>query len=160
MVGMINILEYQYADNKGAAINGQTFASPLAYNGTDVDYSSAKVAHEGVAEANLNTDGSYTPRWTPIRGKVYVMTADGPVEVALNANGAIPAENIRAGNEISYWYDNETVPVDAPAIKLDIRSIPVETKSRKLKAIWSFDAQYELLKEYGSDMRNVRVKLA
>ena len=136
---MINILEYQYADNKGAAINGQTFASPLAYNGTDVDYSSAKVAHEAVDA--LNTDGSYTPKWTPIRGKVYFMTADGPVEVALDANGNLSAGNIAVGNEISYWYDNETVPVDAPAIKLDIRSIPVETKSRKLKAIWSFDAK-------------------
>lgn len=141
---MINILEYQYANNKGAAVNGQTFASPLAYQGTDVDYSSAKVTHEGVDV--LNDDGSYTPKWKPVRGKGYVIGADGPVEITVNEDGNFT--NVVVGNEITYYYDNETVPVDAPSIKLDIRSLPVETKSRKLKAIWSFDAQYELTKEW------------
>lgn len=135
---MINILEYQYADNKGAAVNGQTFASPLAYQGTEVNYSSSKVAHEGVDV--LNEDGTYAPKWKPVRGKGYVMKdGQAPTEITLNTDGNFTG--VEVGDEVTYYYDNETVPVDAPSIKLDIRSLPVETKSRKLKAIWSFDAK-------------------
>lgn len=149
-VGMINILEYQYGDDKGVARRGQTFASPLAYQGTDVDYTSATVKSEVIS------DGQTTLTWVPVKPETFHVYRDGQVVngITVEIDGTINGE-IKAGDVVSYFYDNETVPVNAPTIKLDIRSIPVETKSRKLKAIWSFDAAYELTKEYGQDMQTM-----
>lgn len=149
-VGMINILEYQYGDDKGVARRGQTFASPLAYQGTDVDYTSATVKSEVIS------DGQTTLTWVPVKPETFHVYRNGQVVngITVEIDGTINGE-IKAGDVVSYFYDNETVPVNAPTIKLDIRSIPVETKSRKLKAIWSFDAAYELTKEYGQDMQTM-----
>lgn len=149
-VGMINILEYQYGDDKGVARRGQTFASPLAYQGTDVDYTSATVKSEVIS------DGQTTLTWVPVKPETFHVYRAGQVVsgITVEIDGTINGE-IKAGDVVSYFYDNETVPVNAPTIKLDIRSIPVETKSRKLKAIWSFDAAYELTKEYGQDMQTM-----
>lgn len=149
-VGMINILEYQYANNKGVATTGQTFASPLAYQGTDVDYSSATIKSEVI------TEGQTHLTWIPVKpNSFHAYRAGTPLEgITVDVDGKITGD-IQAGDVVSYFYDNETAPVNAPSIKLDIRSIPVETKSRKLKAIWSFDAAYELTKEYGQDMQTM-----
>lgn len=141
-VGMVNILEYQYGSTKGAAQQGQTFASPLAYQGTASDYTSGEIKSEKIAA------GQTTLTWVPVKPNTFHVYRDGAVVegITVDTEGKITGE-IKEGDVVSYFYDNETVPVDAPTIKLDIRSIPIETKSRKLKAIWSFDASYELMKE-------------
>ena len=149
-VGMINILEYQYGSNKGAARQGQVFASPLAYQGMNVDYTSAEVKSEVIA------DNQKTLTWTPvIPGSFHVYRDGAAVEgITAEVDGTINGD-IHAGDVVSYFYDNETAPVEAPTLKLDIRSLPVECHSRKLKALWSFNAQYELFKEYGADMQTM-----
>lgn len=147
-VGMINILEYQYADDKGNALNGQTFASPLAYNGTDRQYASSAVTETMTAAVPQGTTNVL--KWTPVKTEsVHVYAPDGTEYegVVFDQSGTLVTGALNAGDMVTYLYDNETVPVRAPKIKLDIRSLPVETKSRKLAAIWSFDAQYELTKE-------------
>lgn len=136
-VGMINILEYQYGSNKGQAKEGQVFNSPLANaSGVIADYSSAQVVKETLG-ADLK------PQWTPVVGTVYNVTKGAAANV--KEDGTV--EGASNNDIITYMYDNETVPVEAPEIKLNIRSLPVETRSRKLKALWSFDAAYELDKE-------------
>lgn len=151
-VGMINILEYQYGSDKGAAKNGQVFASPLAYQGMNTEYTASTVT-ETFVEAGAATDaaGNYIPNWTPVIN-AFNMKQNKAIEIV---DGAFKKEDIADGDTIVYRYDNETVPVEAPTMKLDIRSLPVETHSRKLKALWSFDAQYELYKEYGSDLQTM-----
>lgn len=149
-VGMINILEYQYGSNKGAAKDGQVFASPLAYQGMNAEYTSA-------ANTETLTAGQSELKWNKaIRPDTFhVYRAGAEVEsITVDTEGKITGD-VQEGDIATYLYDNETVPVAAPTMKLDIRSIPVETKSRKLAAIWSFDAQYELMKEYGSDMQTM-----
>lgn len=148
-VGMINILEYQYGSNKGAAKDGQVFASPLAYQGMAPDYTSA-------ATSETLTSGQTELSWKPVRPEtLHVYRAGVEVNgITVDVEGKLTGA-VQEGDIVTYLYDNETVPVAAPTMKLDIRSIPVETKSRKLAAIWSFDAQYELMKEYGSDMQTM-----
>ena len=149
-VGMINILEYQYGSNKGAAKDGQVFASPLAYQGMNAEYTSA-------ATTEVLTAGQTELKWNKaVRPEtLHVYRAGAEIEgITVDTEGKITG-TIQEGDIATYLYDNETVPVAAPTMKLDIRSIPVETKSRKLAAIWSFDAQYELMKEYGSDMQTM-----
>lgn len=153
-VGMINILEYSYGSDKGSAANGQVFASPLGYQGMNPYYTTASVDGEEIpagSEAKL--------QYTPVKaGSVRVVKADGTlregVALADAATGKITG-TFELGDKAYYLYDNETVPVTAPQIKLDIKSLPIETQSRKLSAIWAFDAQYELSKEYGQDMQQL-----
>ena len=149
-VGMINILQYQYGSNKGSAKAGETFASPLGYQGMNPYYTTASVDGEDVVA------GEVYLQYTPVKpGTVRFIGEDGQVQ-NLEVEDAFTGKITAPGNgKVYYLYDNETVPVTAPQIKLDIKSIPIETTSRKLTAIWAFDAQYELSKEYGQDMQQL-----
>lgn len=153
-VGMINILEYQYGSNKGAAERDKTFASPLFYNGMNEEYTTGHVTIEATREQV--TAKVINPDWKPVL-KAYNLSQSK--ELKINEDGTIGDNNgdatFKAGDVIVYTYDNETVPVQSPQIKLNIKSLPVETKARKLSAIWSFDAQYELSKEYGADLQQL-----
>lgn len=145
---MINIFEYKYGTDKGAAHRGQTFASPLGYQGMNSEYTTSAITGEIIPSDH---SGDYTPAFGPVKGgKVFV----NGTEVAL-VNGAIPSASATAGASVDYFYDNESVPVQTPQIMVNIKSLPIETKSRKLSAVWAFDAQYELSKEYGADMQQL-----
>lgn len=155
-VGMINIFDYQYASNKGEAVAGQTFASPLAYAGTDQQYTSSAVSE--TVKTAVTTTGTQVLTWTPVKpATVHVYGSNGAekTDVTFDTAGNLTAGTLAVGDLITYLYDNETVPVTAPQIKLDIKSLPIETRSRKMSAVWSFDAQYELTKEYGQDMQQL-----
>ena len=146
-VGMINILQFAYGSDKGSARNGEVFASALGYQGMNPSYSASSVDGEELTAV----DGKYYLAYTPVKeGTVRVQKADGSfinVDVVDVNTGEIDATSLADGDKAYYLYDNETVPVNAPMIKMDIKSIPITTQARKLKAIWSFDAQYELMKE-------------
>lgn len=133
---MINILEYQYGSDKGSAKAGQTFASPLAYQGMNPYYTTASVDGEDVVE------GENFLQYTPVKpDSVRFVAADGTV-TNLEVEDAFTGKITAPGDgKVFYLYDNETVPVTAPQIKLNIKSLPIETKSRKLSAIWAFDAK-------------------
>lgn len=158
-VGMINVLEYQYGSTKGSATNGQVFASPLGYQGMNPYYTTASVD----GEALLSETTPQTLKYTPVKaGTVRIVDGTGAMltettDYTVSGDTITLTETGKAKTELKayYLYDNETVPVTAPQIKLDIKSIPIETKSRKLSAIWAFDAQYELSKEYGADMQQL-----
>lgn len=153
-VGTINILQYQYGTTKGSAKAGETFASPLGYQGMNPTYTSSAVDGEDLF---AGADGKYYLQYTPVKaGTVRVIDATGAVKT-VDLVDAFTGEisGVADGDKAYYLYDNETAPVTAPQIKLDIKSLPVETKSRKLSAIWSFDAQYELMKEYGQEMQQL-----
>lgn len=155
-VGMINILNYQYGNTKGAAIAGQTFASPLGYAGTDAQYTSSAVT-ETITNA-ASEKGTPVLTWTPVKTQsVHVYSAAGAEkhDVTFDTTGALQSGSLEIGDIVTYLYDNETVPVQTPTMKLDIKSLPIETRSRKLQAIWAFDAQYELTKEYGQDIHQM-----
>ena len=154
---MINILQYQYGTDKGSAKAGETFASPLGYQGMNPSYTSAAVDGE---EIIVPAEGNYRLQYTPVKpDTLRVLNANGELVEGVTLvdafTGEIAGAELATGDRAYYLYDNETVPVTAPQIKIDIKSLPIEAKSRKLSAIWSFDAQYELMKEYGSDMQTL-----
>lgn len=150
-VGMINILEYQYGSNKGIDKIDTTFASPIGYQGMSENYTSALVENE---EITVNDEGVKTVAWTPVRTDMpYALYKDG-VKVD-NATIDVDGKVIGDADTATYFYNNETVPVQAPTLKMNVRSLPITTQSRKLSAIWSFDSQWELTKEYGQDMHTL-----
>lgn len=80
-------------------------------------------------------------------GTVDVMT--GVMQLTFSAD---PTTEFKQGVYADYVYDNQWAPAAVPEINLSIESIMVQAVSRKLKALWSFDASFELMKEYGQDM--------
>ena len=162
-VGMINILEYKYGDDKGSAQKGTTFASARGYQGMNPSYTAASVDGEVLPEVK---DKAELPlAWGPvIPGSLRLIKADGTLategtdfdfDAATGKYVAHDGVTIDEGATAYYLYDNETVPVQAPTLTANILSLPVQTRSRKLKAVWAFDAAYELSKEYGSDMQTL-----
>lgn len=141
-VGMINILEYQYGSDKGSAKAGQTFASPLAYQGMNPYYTTSSVDGETLSE------GATKLAYTGVKpDTLRVYSPEGnELEVECDEEGNLTGD-IPEGSKAFYLYDNETVPVSSPTMTMNITSIPIETRSRKLSAVWSFDAQYEMNKE-------------
>lgn len=54
--------------------------------------------------------------------------------------------------DVEYIFNNQYAPVNVPELDLQIVGKLLTARSRKLKALWSFDAQYELQKDYGQDI--------
>lgn len=103
----------------------------------------------------------------PVTGEAVAGVLDATEGGTINYNtGAIEA-TIAAGNEIvtstvvmSYHYDQKSVGNGAvgtnqlavPEVDIKIETMPVICQSRKLKALYAFDAAFKLQKEYGSDI--------
>lgn len=152
-VGMVNILQFAYGSDKGQVKNGQVFASALGYTHMDSSYTSSSIDGEVLAAV----DGEYRLAFTPVtEGSLRVVKADGSkVDAVLEDRLTGVISGVEDGDIAYYAYDNETVPVQSPQLKMDIKSLPIVAQSRKLSAIWAFDASYELSKEYGSSMQDL-----
>lgn len=168
MVGMVNYVKYSYGSNKGSAQAGTTFASPLAYQGSNMNYTSNVIKDEFLVGSETEYTGTLS--WLPVRPGTVKITVDGKTIVD-DGNGKLTSadtELLDAGSEVNYTtgkytvkfktapaqtptadyiYDNELVPAQVPELQLSIESLPIQTQSRKLKALYSFDASYELSKE-------------
>lgn len=172
-VGMINYISYEYGAQKGAAQEGQMFASSLNMGQSNASYSSSQVDVELVG-ASGNTKVSTNVQWNPIVPGSFVFQCDGGSVLGTDDGmGHISGEGITSGTidyksgalevvlaaapadepNVSYAYNNEDVPLlKVPEVNLKITSLPVVAQSRKMKAVYAFDAAYELEKEYGQDI--------
>lgn len=137
-VGMVNILKYQYGDN------GKTFNSPFGLD-QDNNYAAGIVTKKPASATKI----SGLKPGANIKNVQGVTTFEKEVD----ANGDLTITGGDTAKDAVIFYDLDNVPVKAPTIKLDIDSIPITAEAYKLQAIWSFDAQYELAKEYGEDMQ-------
>lgn len=172
-VGMINYISYEYGRSKGQAQKDQMFASSINMGQSDPFYSASNVDLEMVGTAGdieINTN----LQWTPVQPGTVSFTCNGGNVVGVDdGNGRITGDGITAGTidyttgeikitlaseaedepNVSYSYNNEDVPINnVPEVNLRITSLPVVCKSRKMKAVYAFDAAYELEKEYGQDI--------
>ena len=168
---MINYIQYDYGSNKGKTKAGDMFASSLNMGAADPNYSTANIDSEVVAEAGTTTITDANISWTPIIPGTFALNVDGTVvtdDGAGNITGTgvtgtidyvkgklnatisdTPTQDIT----VSYRYNNEDVPINnVPEVNLKITSLPVQAQSRKMKAVYAFDAAYELEKEYGQDI--------
>lgn len=172
-VGMINYISYEYGRTKGQTSANTMFASSLNMGASDQNYSDSVVDNEIVGESS-KSKVSTNLQWTPVvPGTVYFSCNGGTVVGKDDGKGTITGSGITAGTidyntgalEItlasestdepvcSYNYNNEDVPINnVPEVNLRITSLPVVAKSRKMKAVYAFDAAYELEKEYGQDI--------
>lgn len=171
-VGMINYISYEYGRAKGQAQKDQMFASSLNMGASDQNYTSNQVDLEIVGESGKNVGTNV--QWTPVvPGTVAVQANGGTVVGQDDGNGNITGDGITAGSinyatgeikvtfvtvpsdepNVSYRYNNEDAPImNVPEVNLRISSLPVIAQSRKMKAVYAFDAAYELEKEYGQSI--------
>lgn len=142
---MINVLQYGYGSDKGDIKAGDIFASPFAYNGTTSTYTAASVDGEAVT---IESGLGYLA-YTPVRpGTIRLLDNTGKVVDGVVLDDpyigqiSVDTTTVPDGDYTAYYlYDNESVPVKTPQLKMDIKSIPVTAQSRKLSAVWAFDAK-------------------
>lgn len=166
-IGMINFMKYHYGDAKGKVGKGQVFADIRNLNASDKDYTSDHVEGE---------EFTGTLDWAPVLpGTVKITLADGSVisddknkgfvdadgaavaGASINYDtGAVTGVDVAENVTVSYGYANEHVPAQKiPSITLSIESLPIKAKTRRLAALWGFEASYELQKEYGQSMEDL-----
>lgn len=169
-VGMINYINYEYGRTKGQTQKDTMFASSLNMGVSDPNYTTNRVDMEIVGAAGA-TEYTTNVAWTPVLpGTVSIMvegeviTADAEGNFAgTNATGTIDhatgeinvttTATTTQDVVVSYNYNNENAPIEnVPEVQLRINSLPVIAQSRKMKAVYAFDAAYELEKEYGQDI--------
>lgn len=183
-IGMINYLDYKYSKAKGATKEGQVFASSINMGKSDPYYTSDLVKDEIVAQKLAGEKKEVNLPWYPVKLNTFmlncgedtavsdaygVVTGTGVFEgatITVQPAGILTIENVTTDKDITatYRYNNEDVrsdgPVEAgftnvPEIELKINSVPVEAQARTLRSFWSFDAAYELQKEYGQDIETL-----
>lgn len=179
---MINYVDFRYSKAKGETEAGQVFNSALNMGPSDKLYTSSLVKDEVIGTGNGSTTqfSNIALPWYPVIPKSFLVECDGVIGVA-DESGAITGTGVSGtisagrvvdltfttapadGAEIvvTYNFDNESVNSDGPEaagftnvpeFELKINTMPVQAKARTLRTYWAFDAQYELQKEYGTDI--------
>ena len=182
-MGIINYVKFSSGALKGNQPANGTIATTFNYTGSDKNYTAQQVDTQMltyVADAGAKTVTFVLP-WKPVVPNTLVLTLDATTDVVVTEEGGVLVSTAGdfASGTINYatgvvvltfttnvptgltaatgaWYfNNEYAPVDVPEINLSIESIPVLARSRKLKALWAFDAAFELQKEYGQDLNGL-----
>lgn len=181
-MGIINYVKFSAGSTKGAQTTGDVFASTFNYTGSDKNFTHQKVDTQAVAYTTDNDAKTITMvlPWKPVTANSLKITLDATTDVVIeeqngvlvSTNGAFTSGTLNHATGVvvltfstlpaglsaamgEWYYNNEYAPVDVPEMNLSIESLPVMAKSRKLKALWSFDAAYELQKEYGQDLNGL-----
>lgn len=120
---------------------------PGTVTGTVFDAAVA-VATFAVSEAGSFTFSTIgAPVAFPVSAGSSINLTTGEVVVAWDAGGGAPGPNHIV---INYEYNMECQP-DLPEINLVIESEEVAAKTRKLKAVWSYEAQQDLRSQHNLD---------
>ena len=139
--GYVNYLKYTAGSNKGDIKRGHVFNSPLGLGDVgEANYTSSKVV-ETIAKGQTElawgpvVDGSIEKfvdgAWTKVEGKYT------------------PAE----GDKVRYMYDNVVIPQnDLPILNVEMESIDLHAKARRIAVYYSQMAAYQAKTDYGFDM--------
>lgn len=174
-IGEVRYIKYLYGSNKGKVAAGQEYNSFQKFSGGNFNYSSEIVEEESIGESG---ETSYTGNlsWIPIRpGTVEfkvgstvlkdngagVVTGTGLTTGTINyTTGAYSltfAQATTADITVDYEFNLEQAPVNSPEFQLKIETMPVTARSRKLKALYAFDAAYDLQRDYGVEINTALV---
>lgn len=176
--GSIFYLQYLYGNDKGAIQKGAVMNSPFTGTNGFTEFTGETVDGEvlGVGDGTKK-DFSTILAYTPVRSKsaaimvgtvalAYVSTSDGVDTYASSdsaftatinlATGAVAVTATSApgvGTKIvaTYDYNMDQTETGFSQVDLDLQSISVEAKPRKIRARWLLDAAYELTKMKGID---------
>ena len=171
-VGEMRFLKILYGSNKGSIKAGDTMFSMFQGGNGETSYSSDEVDSEYVTASGTSLTGNLS--WLPVVPGSVKLTV-GVNEAVDNGKGQITGTGITSGtidyttgefnvtlgaapggDEVyfSYRYNNMDVPVQAPEVNLKIEVAPIIAKSRKLKTLYSFDAAFDMTKDYGMQINN------
>ena len=98
--------------------------------------------------AHANTSGSILPQYTKVVGATIQFIVDTPL--AANATGSVAVDYIKensAGDRGDFEDragDATTDTLGIPEVNLEMRSLPIVAKTRKLKAVWSPELAQDL----------------
>lgn len=176
--GAIFYLQYLYGNTKGNITKGSVMNSPFTgINGT-TDFTGETVDGESVGVGDgATTTFSTTLAYTPVRPRVTQVTAgdvvltvvstengvdtlasldgasSGSVELATGAITVELATAPAAGVAVTavYDYNMDLTETGFSQVDLDLQSVSIEAKPRKIRARWLLDAAFELQKTKGID---------
>lgn len=168
--GYVTYLQYSAGYDKGDTKQGDIFANPFQVDVT-TNYSSAAV----VETITADTAGTFTTAWNPVMiidaglaakyglddtaiGQPFIMkqaagTTTWELAAATEVDGAYEVAGVADGDKIKYLYDNVIIPQEKlPAIKAEIKAIPLVAKFRRVAVYWSQIAAFEASTDYGIDL--------
>lgn len=175
-IGQAFYLEYLYGSSKGGVTAGESMLSPLtgtSANPAHLEYSSNTVSDEPLADAG-STGIDVTLAWLPLIPGTLRLT-DGTTVWADNGQGAVAplpsgqsigtidyssgrlqvtigGEGAQGAVYVSYTYNNQYAPAAVPEVNVRLNRLPLTAVSRKLRALYSFDASYNIRMEQGVDI--------
>lgn len=159
--GYITYLQYTAGTNKGATKQGDVLNDPFRLGKVDSTYTSERVTEEFTA-ADAQTE--FTVAWTPIVEIDEVAEVKVFVDGALQENGyTVDAKTGKVTFEtapgadkrvrIAYVYDNVVIPQnDLPLINVEMQSIALVAKARRVAVYYSQIAAYQAKTDYGFDL--------
>lgn len=164
-VGEVRHLKVTYGSNKGAIKRGQQMFGTFEAGNGNTNYSADLIEDEVATDV----DTEMFLAWGPVVPGTVTLDIngtpgkdDGKGKIAGTKTGTIDYESgkitfseaVSGDVTASYEYDNITAPVQAPEVNLQIAALPMIAKSRKLKALYSMDAAFDLQSDYGMQMNN------
>ncbi|WJZ23489.1 major capsid protein [Listeria phage LIS04] len=169
-IGEVRYLKYLYGSNKGSVKAGTEFSSAFGLGATEPTYSSEEIDQEIIGAAGQSKyEGNFS--YVPVRPGSIKITVGG-VEVVDNGNGVLKGTNItgtidyqsgaytldfgsaQASDDVTaqYQYQLDHAPVSVPQVDIKVETMPIIAKSRKLRALYAFDAAYDMQRDYGVDI--------
>ena len=179
--GAIFYLQYLYGNNKGNISKGDIMRSPFTGSTGNSEFTSEMIGGEslGVGDGSKTTF-STTLAYTPVRTGTTVVTVGGVTLVVKSTAGGVdtlgstdnsdststgtvnletgavsvtlktaPALNVPV--TCDYNYNMDLTENGFSQVDLDLQSVSIEAKPRKIRARWLLDAAYELEKTKGID---------
>ena len=166
MTGYVAYLEYTSAKAKGGVTQGQMFNSPFKMGTMDenrANFTGDRVVEEFTATASQT---AFPVAWAAATledgkladGKVLVNGTETTAYTATTTEGVTTVTLTSAASaddkvRIAYVYDNITVPqADLPAIKAEMKNIPLLAKARRISVYYSQIAAFQAKTDYGFDL--------
>jgi len=177
-VGRVFYLRYLYGSDKGNISAGDTMFGPYQVGPKGYDaskYSSEYVENEILATPDDYDDDDpwiYTGNiaYVPIRPG-YIVIDTGTVQVTDDGDGNLEGTGVtgtidyesgaytleytvQPQNDLiaEYQYDLEHAPSTIPEVTVRVDERIITARARKLKALYAFDAAYDLQQEQGIDL--------
>lgn len=169
-VGEIRYIKYLYGSDKGSVRKGTEFTSAFQLGNSNFNYSSETVDEEVLASAGQSSY-SVNLAYFPVRPGTLKITV-GANEYVDDGNGNITGPGLTSGTVnyqtgavnltfdsatgddliASYEYQLDYAPVNVPQVDIKIESLPIIARNRKLRALYAFDAAFDMQRDYGVDI--------
>lgn len=174
-IGEIRYVKYLYGSNKGRTQAGTAISDAFNLGERDVNYSSEVIEGEYIgADGETHYTGNLS--YIPVRPGTVKIDVGGTV-ISDNGSGQLAGTGVTAGTinyangaydltfsgataadlTADYEYRLDYAPVAVPQIDIKIETSPIIAKSRKLRALFAFDAAFDMQRDYGVDINTALV---